>query len=178
MATVSETACATDCDTEQAERIRTFEWADPFSAAAAARSRSGLEFLQAMVDGEIPPPPVMSTIGGRLESVSAGTAVFTLTPAEFHYNPIGSVHGGMYCTLLDSAAACAVHTMLPAGVAYTSLDLSVRFLGAISVDTGPVRCTGTVTHLGRRTALAEAKLTSSTGKLLATATSSCLIINP
>lgn len=131
-----------------------------------------------MVDGEIPPPPVMSTIGGRLESVSAGTAVFTLTPAEFHYNPIGSVHGGMYCTLLDSAAACAVHSMLPAGVAYTSLDLSVRFIGAISVETGPVRCTGTVTHLARRTALAEAKLTSSSGKLLATATSNCLILNP
>jgi uncharacterized protein (TIGR00369 family) len=162
----------------QAERSRTFDWADPFSGAAAARSRSGLEFLQAMVDGEIPPPPVMSTIGGRLESVSAGTAVFTLTPAEYHYNPIGSVHGGIYCTLLDSAAACAVHSMLPAGVAYTSLDLSVRFVGAINVDTGPVRCTGAVTHLGRRTALAEATLTTSSGKLLATATSNCLILRP
>jgi uncharacterized protein (TIGR00369 family) len=175
MPVMSETACAPE--REQVERNRTFEWSDPLSAAEAARTRSGLEFLQAMVDGEIPPPPVMSTIGGRLESVSAGTAVFTLTPAEFHYNPIGSVHGGMYCTLLDSAAACAVHSMLPAGVAYTSLDLSVRFIGAISVETGPIRCTGTVTHLGRRTALAEAKLTSSTGKLLATATSNCLILN-
>ncbi|WP_205875771.1 PaaI family thioesterase [Mycobacterium camsae] len=173
---MSETAGAAVRD--QGERNRIIEWADPFSAAEAARSRSGLEFLQAMVDGEIPPPPVMSTIGGRLESVSAGTAVFTLTPAEFHYNPIGSVHGGMYCTLLDSAAACAVHSMLPAGVAYTSLDLSVRFIGAMSVETGPVRCTGTVTHLGRRTALAEAKLTSCSGKLLATATSNCLILNP
>lgn len=173
---MSETVCA--ADREQALRNRTFEWADPLGAAETARNRSGLEFLQAMVDGEIPPPPVMSTIGGRLESVSAGEAVFTLTPAEFHYNPIGSVHGGMYCTLLDSAAACAVHSMLPAGVAYTSLDLSVRFIGAISVETGPVRCVGTVTHLGRRTALAEAKLTSSTGKLLATATSNCLILNP
>jgi uncharacterized protein (TIGR00369 family) len=167
----------TTCDTRQIERTRTVEWANPFSAANAARSRSGLDFLQAMVDGEIPAPPVMSTIGARLESVSKGTAVFTMTPAEFHYNPIGSVHGGMYCTLLDSAAACAVHSMLPAGVAYTSLDLSVRFIGAINVDTGPVRCTGTVTHLGRRTALAEAVLTNSTGKLLASATSSCLIIN-
>lgn len=176
MPDMSETACAPG--REQVERNRTIEWSDPRSAADAARSRSGLEFLQAMVDGEIPQPPVMSTIGGRLESVSAGTAVFTLTPAEFHYNPIGSVHGGMYCTLLDSAAACAVHSMLPAGVAYTSLDLSVRFIGAISVETGPVRCTGTVTHLGRRTALAEARLTSSTGKLLATATSNCLILNP
>jgi uncharacterized protein (TIGR00369 family) len=117
-------------------------------------------------------------LGGRLESVEPGTAVFTMTPSESHYNPIGSVHGGVYATLLDSAAACAVHSKLPAGVGYTSLDLSVRFLGAISVDTGPVRCTGTVIHLGRRTALAEARLTSGSGKLLATATSSCLIIKP
>lgn len=175
MAAMTETACAVPREMH-AERTRSYEWADPFSAAEAARARSGLEFLQAMVDGEVPAPPVMSTIGGRLESVSAGTAVFTLTPAEYHYNPIGSVHGGMYCTLLDSAAACAVHSMLPAGVAYTSLDLSVRFIGAISVDTGPVTCIGTVTHLGRRTALAEAKLTNGTGKLLATATSNCLII--
>lgn len=172
MRIVTETACAT-----RTPRTRTIEWADPLVAAQAAGTCGGLEFLQAMVDGEVPAPPVMSTIGARLESVSAGTAVFAMTPAEYHYNPIGSVHGGMYCTLLDSAAACAVHSMLPAGVRYTSLDLSVRFIGAISVDTGPVRCTGTVTHLGRRTALAEAVLTSGTGKLLATATSSCLILN-
>lgn len=166
------------CETTQSGRTRTIEWADPHGAAESARARSGLEFLQAMVDGEIPPPPIMSTIGGRLESVSEGKAVFTLTPAEFHYNPIGSVHGGIYCTLLDSAAACAVHSMLPEGVGYTSLDLSVRFIGGISVQTGPVRCTGTVTHLGRRTALAEAVLTSDSGKLLATATSNCLILRP
>lgn len=165
------------CDTRDAARTRTIEWANPLGAAEAARGRTGLAFLQAMVDGEIPPPPVMSTIGARFESVSPGTAVFTMTPAEFHYNPIGSVHGGMYCTLLDSAAACAVHSKLPAGVGYTSLDLAVRFIGAINVDTGPVRCTGTVIHLGRRTALAEAVLTSSTGKLLASATSNCLIFN-
>jgi uncharacterized protein (TIGR00369 family) len=116
-------------------------------------------------------------MGARLESVAAGRAIFSMTPAEFHYNPIGSVHGGVYCTLLDSAAACAVHSMLPAGVAYTSLDLSVRFIGSINVDTGPVTCTGTVTHMGRRTALAEAVLTSRNGKLLATATSNCLILN-
>lgn len=168
----------TTCDTRRAGRTRTIEWADPLEPANAARNRSGLDFLKAMVDGEVAPPPVMTTIGARLEAVSEGTAVFTMTPAEFHYNPIGSVHGGMYCTLLDSAAACAVHSMLPAGVAYTSLDLSVRFIGAISVDTGPVRATGTVKHLGRRTALAEAVLTSGTGKLLATATSNCLIIHP
>ncbi len=164
------------CDAGGVERTRTIEWADPHVTAQAARDRTGLEFLQAMAAGELPQPPVMATIGGRLESVAEGKAVFTMTPSEFHYNPIGSVHGGVYSTLLDSAAACAVHSMLPAGVGYTSLDLSVRFIGAINVDTGPVTCTGTVTHLGRRTALAEAVLTSQSGKLLATATSNCMIL--
>ena len=167
----------TVCETSNVERSRTIEWADPHNAAHQARRRSGLEFLQAMVAGQIPQPPVMSTVGGRLESIAPGEAVFSLTPSEFHYNPIGSVHGGVYCTLLDSAAACAVHSLLPAGVAYTSLDLSVRFIGPINVDTGPVTCTGTVTHMGRRTALAQAVLTSQNGKLLATATSNCLILN-
>lgn len=165
------------CETTNVERTRTIAWADPHLTAHLARDRSGLEFLQAMIDGEIPPPPIMSTIGARLESVAEGRAVFITTPAEFHYNPIGSVHGGVYATLLDSAAACAVHTRLPAGVGYTSLDLSVRFIGAISVNTGPVMCTGTVIHMGRRTALAEAVLATRNGKLLATATSNCLILN-
>ncbi|GAB2994809.1 PaaI family thioesterase [Mycobacterium bourgelatii] len=160
------------------DRTRVIEWADPAITASAARSRIGLEFLQAMVDGELPPPPIMQTLGARLESVASGRAVFTLTPAESHYNPIGSVHGGVYATLLDSAAACAVHSMLPAGVGYTSLDLEVRFIGAISVNTGPVTCTGTVKHLGRRTALAEAVLTDGNGKLLASATSNCLLFRP
>jgi uncharacterized protein (TIGR00369 family) len=174
MVAVTQTAS----ETTNIQRTRQIEWADPAISAQAARGRAGLEFLQAMVDGEVPPPPIMQTLGARLESVAQGQAVFTMTPSESHYNPIGSVHGGVYATLLDSAAACAVHSMLPAGVAYTSLDLSVRFIGAINVDTGPVTCTGTVKHLGRRTALAEAVLTSQTGKLLATATSSCLILNP
>lgn len=167
----------TVCEARNSERTRTIEWSDPRMSAEAAATLPGIEFLQAMIDGAIPQPPIMSTLGARLESVGEGQAVFTMTPSESHYNPIGSVHGGVYSTLLDSAAACAVHTLLPAGVGYTSLDLSVRFIGRISVDTGPVRCTGTVTHMGRRTALAEAVLTSRNGKLLATATSNCLILN-
>lgn len=161
-----------------ADRTRTIEWADPAITASAARSRTGLEFLQAMVAGELPPPPIMQTLGVRFASVATGRAVFTMIPTESHYNPIGSIHGGVYATLLDSAAACAVHSMLPAGVGYTSLDLEVRFIGAISVDTGLVTCTGTVKHLGRRTALAEAVLTSENGKLLASATSNCLLFHP
>ena len=110
--------------------------------------------------------------------MESGRVVFTLEPAEFHYNPIGSMHGGIYATLLDSATGCAVHTMLPRGVGYTSLDLSVKFLRRLTAETGKVRCEGHVVHLGGRTALARAALTDRDGKLLAEATSSCLILRP
>ena len=115
-----------------------------------------------------------------LEAVafSEGRAAFRVTPQEFHYNPLGTVHGGVFATLLDSACGCAVHTMLPADVFYTSLDLSVKFLRPVTVGTGPITAEGTVVHLGRRTALAEAKLTDAAGKIYATATSSCLLLRP
>ncbi len=162
---------------DESARTRTFTWEDPLIGARAATKLSGLDYLRAMASGALPAPPLLHTLNMRLESVEAGVAVFAMTPAEFHYNPIGSVHGGVYSTLLDSAAGCAVQTLLPAGTGYTSLDLSVRFLRPIRVDTGDITCTGTVRNLGRRTALAEAALTSSQGKLLATATSSCLIFS-
>lgn len=132
----------------------------------------------ALRDGEIPAAPIADTLDFGLESVDKGRVVFTGTPKEFQYNPIGSVHGGYYAALLDSACGCAVHTMLPAGVGYTSLDLTVKFLRGITVATGPVRCTGTVLHLGGRTALAEAKITDADDKVLGHATSSCLILRP
>jgi uncharacterized protein (TIGR00369 family) len=157
-------------------RTRTFSWDDPLTGAQAATELSGLDYLRAMQAGTLPAPPLLHTLDMRVESVESGVVVFGMTPSEFHYNPIGSVHGGVYSTLLDSAAGCAVHSLLPAGTRYTSQDLSVRFLAAIRVDTGPVRCTGTVRHLGRRTALAEATLETTAGKLLATATSNCLIL--
>ncbi|MGZ4441910.1 MAG: PaaI family thioesterase [Nocardioidaceae bacterium] len=159
-------------------RSRSYTWDDPMLTADAARGRTGLELMQALAAGELPAPPITHTLGFELSSVEAGRAVFALDPGEQHYNPIGSVHGGVYATLLDSACGCAVHTMLPEGVGYTSLDLAVKFLGTIRTDTGRVTCTGTVTHFGRRSALAEARLEDGTGRLLATATSSCLILQP
>jgi uncharacterized protein (TIGR00369 family) len=104
--------------------------------------------------------------------------VFDITPAEYHYNPIGSVHGGVYATLCDSACGCAVHSMLPAGAYYTSLDLATRFIRPVTTGSGRLLCEGTVTHLGSRTALAEARLTDASGKLYAHATSNCLIFRP
>jgi uncharacterized protein (TIGR00369 family) len=159
-------------------RERTYSWGDPGESATAARTSAGLEVLQAMARGELPAPPVIATLGFVLDSVEAGRVQFSFEPAEYHYNPIGSVHGGVYATLLDSATGCAVHSMLPAGVGYTSLDLTVKFLRAITVDTGRVRCIGTVTHLGGRTALAEATLIDESDRLLGTALSSILLIRP
>jgi uncharacterized protein (TIGR00369 family) len=159
------------------ERTRTYSWHDPMAAFAEGAALSGLDYLRAMADGKIPAPPIAATLGFEgLADVEEGRVVFRMVPAEHHYNPIGSVHGGVFATLLDSACGCAVQSVLPLGDFYTSLDLSVKFLRGMNVGTGPVECIGTVTHIGRRTALAEARLQDMDGKLYATATSSCLII--
>ena len=159
-------------------RMRSYAWDDPATSAAAAREQDGVTFLQAILDGSLPAAPIARTLDFAPVSVQPGTVVFEFTPAEFHYNPIGSVHGGMISTLCDSACGCAVQSLLPAGTYYTSLDLSVKFLRAVGSGTGPLTCTGTVTQLGGRSALAEARLTGTDGKLYAFATSSCMIFRP
>jgi uncharacterized protein (TIGR00369 family) len=159
-------------------RERSYTWDDPMGIAAAAREVDGLMFVRRMASGEVSAPPIASTLGFTVEEVEQGRVVFGFEPAEYHFNPIGSVHGGVFATLLDSAAGCAVHSSLPAGVRYTSLDLSVKFLRPLLADTGRVRCEGLVVHLGGRTALAEARLFDGAGRLAAHATSSCLIIRP
>jgi uncharacterized protein (TIGR00369 family) len=161
-----------------AERSRTHEWADPMITASKVATMSGFELLSAVVAGELPKPPIASLMGFGISTVEDGRVVFTMEPAEYQYNPIGSVHGGVFATILDSAAGCAVHTKLPAGVGYTSLDLIVKYLRPMTVDTGPVQCIGTVTQLGKRTALAEARIVDGQDRLLATAVSSCLILRP
>jgi uncharacterized protein (TIGR00369 family) len=160
------------------ERQRTYSWSDPMAIATAAASMSGMEALQAMAEGRLPIPPIGATMDFDGLSFEEGRAAFQVTPQEFHYNPIGAVHGGVFATLLDSACGCAVHTMLPAGVLYTSLDLSVKFLRPVLTSTGTITAEGTVVHLGRRTALAEGRITDAAGKLYATATSSILVIRP
>ncbi|MFB7940036.1 PaaI family thioesterase [Streptomyces sp. NPDC127049] len=156
-------------------RSRTVEWEDAGATARAAASMAGLDFLREMIAGRLPGPPIAALLGFSLEEVEDGRAVFALEPGEEHYNPIGSVHGGVYATLLDSAAGCAVHTTLPLGTAYTSLDLQTRFLRPITSDTGKVRAVGTVISRGRRTALAEAGLYDGEDRLLAHATSTCML---
>ncbi len=159
-------------------RLRSYKWEDPATTAAASRGLPGLEFLTAIASGRLPAPPVAATLDFTITSVQPGKVVFELTPAEFHYNPIGSVHGGVAATLCDSACGCAVHSLLPAGSYYTSLDLSVKFLRPVTVAAGRLSCEGTVLHLGSRTALAQATLTDQAGKVYAHATSSCLIFRP
>ncbi|TQC41251.1 PaaI family thioesterase [Rhodococcus sp. WS4] len=161
--------------TDETSRQLLVTWSDPREIAAGAAGKSGLDVMRALASGHIDAPPVIRLVGAQFVAADEGSAVFTLTPHESHYNPIGSVHGGIIATLLDSAAACAVHTTLDEKTAYTSLDLSLKYLRAVTIDTGVVTCTGSVTHRGRRTALATAELRDDAGRLLATATSSCLI---
>ena len=159
-----------------AVRSRTLTWADPVATAQRLASMSGLEAMHALMRGEVAPPPIAALLEMWPIEVDEGRAVFGVTPAEFHYNPIGVVHGGLAATILDSAMGCAVHTTLPAGVGYTTLDLQATFVRPITRDTGPLRCEGTVLHRGKRIATAEGRvIAETTGKLVASGTSSCLI---
>ncbi|MEO6604147.1 MAG: PaaI family thioesterase [Aeromicrobium sp.] len=164
--------------TELEQQSKTITWVDPRPQAARAMTMSGLDYLQAMSEGELPPAPIASHINLELVSVAAGEAVMAATPDESHYNPIGSVHGGFVATLLDSVCGCAVQTTLPAGTAYTSLDLNVSFLRGLTAETGRVVATGRVTKPGSRAAFVEADIRDANGRLLATATSTCLVFTP
>jgi uncharacterized protein (TIGR00369 family) len=161
-----------------APESKTVEWHDPGITAAAASRMSGLEFLRAIMDGELPPPPIASLLGFRASKVEVGHVVFEGTPDESVYNPIGTVHGGFVCTLADTVTACAVHSTLPAGAAYTSIDLNVSYTRPVTKDSGSLRAVGTVVKPGRRVAFASAEILDAAGKVVATATSSCLVMGP
>lgn len=163
--------------TDGNERTSTFRWSDPASAVAASAGKSGLEFLRAMIGGTVAPTPVVSAFGMTLTEVDAGRAVFELEPAEWMYNPVGSVHGGVVATMLDSCMWCAVQSTLPAGVGCTTVDLHVRYLRSVTHDTGRVIAEGTAIHVGRRTAAVEARLNAAgDGAVLAHATSGIAIL--
>src|SRR5215213_1268158 len=118
------------------DRTLTVSWDDPAELAARAGSSSGLEFLRAIVAGELPKAPIQELLGFSLDEAEEGRVVFSLEPGEQHYNPIGSVHGGVAATLLDSAMGAAVHTTLPPGVGYTTVEMKVSLLRPITLDTG------------------------------------------
>ena len=159
-----------------ANRTRTVNWHDPRPLAEAGRGLPGLEFLQKIVSGELPSPPLAMLMNFSLMKVGEGYAVFGVEPAEYHYNPIGVVHGGLAATLLDSALGCAIHSTLPAGAGYTTLEIKVNFIRAMTAETGRVRCEAKVVHVGTRTATAEGRVINEAGKLYAHGTTTCLIV--
>jgi len=157
------------------ERSRFVTWDDPIASWTAARDLDGVDYLRAIGDGSLPSPPVARLVGLEAEQVSEGLVTFAFEPAEYHYNSLGAVHGGILTTLLDSAMGCAVHTRLRAGLMYTTLELKVNFLRPVRIPTGRVRGEGKVVHLGSRVATAEAHLFDAEGHLYGHATSTCLI---
>lgn len=163
-------------DDVKAERERTYDWGDSSELAAVLPELSGLEFLTRMMRGELPGAPIASTLEMRLVEAEEGRVVFELDPAEWHHNPIGSVHGGVLSTMLDSALGCAVHSQLSAGTGYTSLDLSVKFTRAATYESGTLRCEGRVVTIGRRVATSEASIADASGRILAHGISSCLLM--
>ena len=164
--------------TELSSRTRTkqISWEDPMELAAAAREVGGLEFLRSMIEGRLPRPPIAALLGFTLVDVGEGWAVFEGEVGEEHYNPIGVVHGGLAGLLADSAMGCAVQSTLPAGSGYTTLEFKVNLVRPITADTRLIRCRSDIVHAGRRTATAEARVTDPSGKLLAHATTTCLIL--
>lgn len=175
--TAVESAEAFAAASPELSRRRTLVWQDPVPTAAAGATMSGMEYMEAIVAGQLPPPPIAVTMRMRPVELAEGRAVFEGEPGEEHYNPIGVVHGGYAATLLDSALGCAVHTTLPAGVAYTSLGLEAKYVRPITRDSGRVLCDAKVVYRGRRQATAEASLIAAdSGKLLAHGTSTCMIL--
>lgn len=156
-------------------RSLTVSWEDPIPGAKQAAGLAGREYLAAIVDGRFPPPPIAKLLGFRLAQIGEGFAVFECTPGEQHYNPIGVVHGGLACTLLDSCMGCALHTTLPAGTAYTTLEVKVNLVRPITMATGLLRAEGRVVHAGKRVGTSEGRLVDSGGKLYAHGTTTCMI---
>ncbi len=158
-------------------RTRSFSWEDPAATAAAGAELSGLELMRAIVEGTLPPPPIARLLDFTLVEVDHGRALFAMEPAEWMYNPIGSVHGGIAATILDSCMGCAVHTTLEAGIGYTTTDLHVRYIRAMGGRTGRVLAEGRVVHSGRRTATAEGRLFAESDEaLIAHASTGCAIL--
>ncbi|MBI9085228.1 MAG: PaaI family thioesterase [Desulfobacterales bacterium] len=159
-------------------RKRTVTWQDPAIAANSVRTMSGLEFVFAIQNGTLPQPPIARLLGYRIAHVEKGQAVFELVPEEFLYNPIGSVHGGVACTLLDSAMSCAVHTLLPQGAGYTTIEVKVNFIRPVTGQTRIVRSEAHAVHIGRRLATAEGRLIDPDGKLFAHGTATFMVLGP
>jgi uncharacterized protein (TIGR00369 family) len=143
----------------------------------ALRTRPGLDLLRALVAGELPPPGAAILLGIHMVAADPGTVTMSLVPHPSHANPMGTMHGGILATLLDSVMGCAIHTTLPAGRGYTTLEIKVNYLRAVTAASGEITAIGQVVQSGRRTAVAEARVTDAAGKLCATASTTCLVFD-
>lgn len=161
---------------ETASRTRTISWNDPGEVAARMVQLGGLEYMRRVRDDESLRAPVARLLDFEDPEAGEGLAVFHMTPAEFHYNPLGTVHGGVLSTLLDSAMACAIHTLLPRSGAYTTLELKVNFVRPVTGETGRIRTEGRVLHMGSRVATAEGRILDAQGKLYAHGSTTCLLL--
>jgi len=160
---------------QQTTRTRTISWQDTAIGLERSKMMSGLEYLKAILTGDIAAPPIAVLMGFSLSDVSEGRVVFTIEAAEYLYNPLGTVHGGVTATLMDSAMGCAVHSTLPVGSGYTTLELKANYIRAITSETGIIHCEGKIIHVGGRIATAEARVTDSNGKLYAHGTTTCIL---
>jgi uncharacterized protein (TIGR00369 family) len=156
---------------------RTVTWYDPLRSAEAGLKLSGIDYLTAMVEGTIAPPPIAMLMQMDFTQAEPGRVVFTCTPDASAYNPIGAVHGGLVCTLLDSVVGCALHSTLPAGKGYTSIEIKVSYLKAVSVRSGQLTAVGTVVKAGSRVGFTEGVVTDASGAVVATATSTLLVFD-
>jgi uncharacterized protein (TIGR00369 family) len=159
-------------------REKTISWYDPMQLAAIAPTMSGRHFLESLRDGLFPAPPIAALMGFAIEEVAEGRVVFRCVPDESLYNPIGLVHGGLVCTLIDTVIGCAVHTLLESGVAYTSIDLSVSYLRPVRANGDALVATGRVIKPGRRVAFASAEIVDGSGQLVAIGSGGVLIMDP
>jgi uncharacterized protein (TIGR00369 family) len=158
-------------------RSKTVTWFDPMVGAAQGLRMPGLDYLTAIRDGELPPAPISGLMDFGVSEVEPGRVTFTCRPDESAYNPIGVVHGGLVCTLLDSVCACAVHSTLPAGKGYTSIEIKVSYLKAVTSRSGLLTATGTLVRAGSRVAFSEGVVTDESGTPVATATCTCLVFD-
>ena len=161
---------------ESITRERIVRWENPMLAVAAARKMSGLQALRAIRDGAISSPPIANLLGMNLVKVEEDSVIFTIEPAEYLYNPLGTVHGGILSTLLDSAMGCVVQANLPPGAGYTTLELKINFLRAVTDRVGTLSAEGTIIYKGKRTMLEEGRITDEAGKLYAHGTSTCIVL--
>jgi uncharacterized protein (TIGR00369 family) len=158
-------------------RSRTVTWNDPGPSTAKGLAMAGIDYLQAMIDGKLSPAPIAALLQFKVSSAEPGRVVFTCTPDESAYNPIGAIHGGLACTLLDSVTGCAIHSTLPQGKGYTSVEIKVNYLKTIRLSSGQLTATGTVVKSGSRVGFAEGVVTDAGGAVVATATSTLLIFD-